>query len=85
MMKFYLYDVCLSYIIYCLLFYFMTMLTHLFFAGFMVSLSLGEINSISIGQMDLSRKRTRIKMNGGGFFFKFMYLIRHSRIHHSVI
>ena len=41
-----LYEVCLSEIIYCLLFYFQTILTPFFFpARFLVSLSLGERSS----------------------------------------
>ena len=60
-----LYEVCLSGIIYCLLFYFQTILTPFFFARFLVSLSLGERSSESIGHKYLSRKRTRQHMNGG--------------------
>ena len=40
-----LYEVCLSYIIYCLLFYFMTILIPFFFVKFVVSLALGERSS----------------------------------------
>ena len=61
-MKVGLYEVCLSYIIYCLQFYFMTILTP-FFLYIFVSLSLGEGNSRIIGQKDSSCKRTRIQMN----------------------
>ena len=56
--KFYLCELFLSYIIYCLLFYFMTILTP-FFDRFVVSLSLGERSSEIIGQINLSCKRKR--------------------------
>ena len=62
----YLYEVFLSGIIYCLLFYFKTILTPFFLAIFLVSLSLGEKSSESIGHNYLSQKSTRQKMNGGG-------------------
>ena len=62
-------EVCLSGIIYCLLFYFPTILTPFFSTRFMVSLSLGERSSESIGHNILSRKRTRQHMNGGGKSF----------------
>ena len=58
------YEVLLSEIIYCPLFYFQTILTTFFPARFPVSLSLGEISSESIGHKDLSWKRTRQHMNG---------------------
>ena len=62
-----LYEVCLSKIIYCLLFYFKTILIPLFCTAiFLVSISLGERSSESIGQKYLSCKRTRQHMNGGG-------------------
>ena len=64
--KFYLYVVFLSRIIYFLLFYFKTILTPFFFARFLVSLSLAERSSESIGHKDLSRNSTRQHMNGGG-------------------
>ena len=54
-----LYEVSLSKIIYCLLFYFKALLTPFFFAIFLVSLSLGERSSESIGPKDLSQKRKR--------------------------
>ena len=76
-----LYEVFLSKIIYCLLFYFKTVLTLFFFpARFLVSLSLGERSSESIGHKDLSQKRTRQHMNGGGKSCYSMDLIRHERI-----
>ena len=61
-----LYEVCLSGIIYFLLFYFKTILTPFFFVKFLVYLSLGERSSESIGHKDLSRNRIRQHMNGGG-------------------
>ena len=64
-----LYEVFISGIIYCLLFYFQTILTPFFFDRFLVSLSLGERSSEIIGHKDLSRKRKRQQMNGGGKFF----------------
>ena len=66
MMKFYFYKVCLSFNIFLLLFYFMTILTPFYFAKFVVSLSLGERSSGSIRQKYLIKKKTRIHMNGGG-------------------
>ena len=60
------YVVCLSGIIYCLLFYFKTILTPFLPSIFLVSLSLGERSSESIGHKYLSIKRTRKNMNGGG-------------------
>ena len=51
--------------IYCLIFYFMSILTP-FFARFVASLTTGERNSGSIDHNNSSRKRTRIHMNGGG-------------------
>ena len=59
------YVVCLSGIIYCLLFYFQTIPTPFFSARFLVSLSLGERSSESIFHKDLSWKRIRQHMNGG--------------------
>ena len=64
-MKVSLYEVCLSYTSYCLLFYFMTILTPFFFARFVVSLLPGERSSGSIIQKDSSRKRKIIQMNVG--------------------
>ena len=61
-----LYEVCLSYIIYCLLFYFMTIITPFSPTRFVVSLPLGEKSSEIIGQKDLIRKGKRQHMNGGG-------------------
>ena len=61
--KFNLYEICLSYIIYCLLFYIMTILTPFFFSIFVAYLTLGERTSESIGQKYLSWKTTRIQMN----------------------
>ena len=60
-----LYEVCLSYIIFCLLFYFNNILTPPP-TKFMISLSLGKRISEIIGHKDLSQKRTRQHMNGGG-------------------
>ena len=54
-----LYEVCISKIIYCLLFYFKTILTPFFPAILMVSISLGERSSEIIGHKDLIRNRTR--------------------------
>ena len=68
LIRVYLYEVCLSGIIYFLLFYFKTILTP-FFSRFLVSLSLGERSSESIGHKDLCWKRTREHMNGGGKCF----------------
>ena len=64
-----LYEVCLSYIIYCLLFYFVTILTPFFFTRFVVSLSPGKRSSGSIGQKGSSRNSTRIQINSGGQSF----------------
>ena len=64
-----LYEVCLSVIIYCLLFYFKTILIPIFFARFLVSLSLGERSPESIGHKNLSWKRARQQINGGGETF----------------
>ena len=64
--KFDMYEVFISYIIYCLLFYFMTILITFFPARFMVSLSLMKGISESIGQNYFSRKSTRKQMDGGG-------------------
>ena len=61
-----LYEVCLSGNFYCLLFYLQTLLTPFFPARFLVSLSLGERSSESIGHKDLICKWTRQQMNGGG-------------------
>ena len=62
-----LYEVCIYYIIYGLLFYFMTILkTFTTPARFVVSLSPGERSSRSIGQNDSIWKRIRINMNSGG-------------------
>ena len=61
------YEVCISYIIYCLLFYFKNILTPFTPPTiFQVSLSLEERSYESIGHKDLSRKRTRQQMNCGG-------------------
>ena len=61
-----LYEVCLSEIIYCILFYFMTIIIPPFCTTrFLVSLSIGERSSEIIGQKDLSQKKTRQHMNGG--------------------
>ena len=62
-----LYEVCLSIIIYFLLFYFKTILTP-FFRPYLWYLShhVGERGSESIGHKDLSRNRIRQHMNGGG-------------------
>ena len=60
------YKVCISYIIYFLLFYFMTILIPFLPARFVVSLSLGEKSSGSSGQNDTGRKREMIQINGGG-------------------
>ena len=65
-MKVDLYEVFLSYIIHCILFYVMTILTLFFFARFVVSLSLGEMSSESIGQKYLSRKSKKLQMNSVG-------------------
>ena len=61
-----LYEVFLSYIIHCLLFYFMTIITPLFYAIFVVSISLGERSSEIIVQYNSSIKRTNINIIGGG-------------------
>ena len=76
-MKVDLYGVFLSYIICCLLFYFITILAP-FFARFILSLSLGERSSGSINQKDSSRKRKRIHMNGGGKFWSSVNSMRHA-------
>ena len=47
-------------------FYFKTILTPFFFDRFLVSLSLGERSSEIIGHKDLSQKKTRQQINGGG-------------------
>ena len=61
------YEVCLSKIIYCLLFYFKTILTPFFCpVRFLLYLSLGERSSESIGYKDFSQKSTRKHINGGG-------------------
>ena len=75
-----LYEVWISGIIYCLLFYFKTILTPFFPARFMVYLSLEERSSESIGHKDLRRNMTRQYMNGGGDSFLLMDTIRHARI-----
>ena len=62
-----LYEVCLSYIIHCLLFYFMTILTPFFRQICDISLTRGG-NPGSIDQKDSSCKRTRMHMHGGGKF-----------------
>ena len=61
MMKVYLYEVFLSCIIYCLLCYFMTILTPFYMLDFWY-LS----HSRNICQTYLSQKSTRIHINGGG-------------------
>ena len=60
----YLYEVCLSKIIYCLLFNFKTKVTPFPPVKFMVSLSLGERSSESIGHKYLILKKEKIYMNG---------------------
>ena len=65
--KVYFYEVFLSEIIYCPLFYFIAILISFFCpARFVVSHSLGGNNSESIGQKYLSCKSTRKQMNCGG-------------------
>ena len=64
-MKVGLYEVFLSYIIYCLIFYFMSIITPFFYI-FLASLSQEESGSRSIVQNYLSQKRKRIQINGGG-------------------
>ena len=65
-MKVDLYEVFLSYIFYCLIFYFMTTLTPFFFARFVASLTTWERSSGSIEHKDSSRISKRIQMNYGG-------------------
>ena len=61
------YEVCLSKIVYCLLFELLTILIPLFCpARFVVYLSLGERSSETFHQEGLSQKRTRQHMNSGG-------------------
>ena len=63
MVKVNLYEVCLSYFIYCVICYIMTILTP-FFDRFVASLT-PEARSIgSIGHKDLIQKRTSSHMNG---------------------
>ena len=59
-----LYYLLIYYIIYGLILYFMTIITPLF-SIFVVSLSLEERSSESIGEEYLSWKRTRQQINGG--------------------
>ena len=64
-MKVDLYDIYLSHIIYCLLFYSMAILIPFFcYERFVVSLSLRENSSESIGQKYFSWNSTRQQMNG---------------------
>ena len=65
-MKVDLYEVYLSYFIYCLLFYIMTIQKPFFFTRFVAYLTPGEIISGSIGQKNSSRNRKSINMNGVG-------------------
>ena len=75
-MKVGFYEVCISYIIYCLLFY---ILTPFFFSIFITSITPGERGSGSIGHKDSSCKRTSIHINGGGKCCLSMDSMRHSK------
>ena len=61
-----LYEVFISYIIYCILFYFITILIPFLPSRFVVSTSLWKRISESIAHKDLSWKRTGKHINGGG-------------------
>ena len=79
-MKVNFYEVCLSYIIYCLIFYIIIILNVFLFDRFMVSITIGERISGSIGHKDFSMKGTRNHVNGGGKGFLSLASMRHARI-----
>ena len=85
MMKVHIYEVCIPYIIYCLLFYIRTILTALFFAIFVAFLTSGARSSGSIGHRDKSRKSRGIYMNIGGQGCKLMAKMRHAIIYLTFI
>ena len=80
-----LYEFCLSYNIYCLLFNSMIILALFPPVKFVAYITPGERSSGSIGHNYLSRNRKMIKMNGRGKGFQFMASTRHAIIYPPVV